>query len=115
MKLIAVVFDKRHYKVRDKISNSPLLKTTQVLFERVHYSNKKTLIVFDQMESSLRKEKGSHRKMLSILQSNDGMERIFVDEYSNITDIEFQQSKNDNFLQLADICSYTIRRQFMEH
>ena len=38
-----------------------------------------------------------------------------IDKYTNIEDIEFQQSKNENFLQLADICAYNIRRQFMEH
>lgn len=53
--------------------------------------------------------------MLGILKSNDGMEQVYVDQYSHITDIEFQESKKENFLQLADICSYTIRRQFMEH
>lgn len=114
LKLIATVFDKRQYKNRDVPSNDPLLKSTQVLFERIHYTWKKTNIVFDQMESSLRKEKWSHWKMLWVLRSNDGMDQIYVENYSNILDIEFQQSKNENFLQIADICSYTIRRQFMQ-
>lgn len=115
IKIIATVFDKRQYRLRDKIENCPLLKSTQVFFERIQYIWKKTIIVFDQMESSLSKESGKHKKILNIKKSNDWMSRIYIQEYTLISDIEFQKSCNDNFLQLADICAYNIRRQFMEH
>lgn len=113
--IIATVFDKRQYKFRDKIENTPLLKTTQVILERVQYMWKDTIIVFDQMEASLQKQKWDHGKILKIHESNLWMENIFVDSYSHIKDIEFQKSISENMLQIADICAYNVRRQFMQH
>lgn len=117
LKLFAAVFDKRYYGDRKRLTpdGDPLLKTTQVILERIHSQGGKSVIVFDQMENSLKREKGKHGAMLKIFQSNDGMEGTYVPSYTNITDISFDQSKDENFLQVADVCAYNVHRQFLEY
>ncbi len=66
------------------------------------------------MESSLRLTVGHHDKILKVFRKNEEMEKIYVDEYTKITDIKFMQSEKENFLQVADICAYNIFRQFLE-
>ena len=116
LKLIAVVFDKRFYgdAKRQKSEGIPLLKTAQMLFERLQYAGNYHIVIFDQMESSLKLTIGHHDRILNVLQKNAGMEKIYVDEYDKITDIKFMQSCNENFLQVADVCAYNIFRQFVE-
>ncbi len=117
LKIISVVFDKRYYgdAKRQKAEGAPLLKTTQILFERLQYAGNYHIVVFDQMESSLRLTAGHHHKILNILQDNTGMEKIYVDQYDTISDIKFMESCNENFLQVADVCAYNIFRQFVEY
>lgn len=117
LKLIGVVFDKRFYgdKKRQKEEGNPLLKTTQLLFERLEYLNGYNIVIFDQMESSLKLTIGQHDKILSVFRENIGMEKIYVDKYTKITDIKFMKSSRENFLQVADICAYNIFRQFVEY
>ena len=117
LKLFAAVFDKRFYgdRKRSMSDGDPLLKTTQVIFERIHRQGGENVIVFDQMEDSLRKERGKHGAMLKIFQSNDGMKSAYVPEYTNITDIYFDESHTENFLQIADTCAYNVHRQFLEY
>ncbi|NQU82653.1 MAG: DUF3800 domain-containing protein [Parcubacteria group bacterium] len=116
MKIIAVVFDKRYYgdEKRQTPEGIPLLKSTQVLFERLHYAGNLHIVVFDQMESSLRVTKGQQGRILNILQDNSGMEKIYVDKYNTISDIVFVESYNENFIQVADVCAYNIFRQFIK-
>lgn len=116
LKLVAVVFDKRFYgdAKRQKSEGIPLLKTAQMLFERLQYAGNYHIVIFDQMESSLKLSVGQHDKILNVFQKNHGMEKIYVDKYDKITDIKFMQSRNENFLQIADICAYNIYRQFVE-
>lgn len=116
LKLIAVVFDKRYYgdAKRKTADGAPLSKTTQVLLERLQYAGGYHIVVFDQMESSLKLTIGHHNKILNVFQKNEGMEKIYVDKYNKITDIKFMKSSNENFLQIADICAYNIYRQFVE-
>lgn len=116
LKLISVVFDKRHYgdEKRRKSEGSPLLKSSQLLFERLEYSSGYNVVVFDQMESSLKLTVGQHDKILKVFRKNEAMEKIYVDNYTKITDIKFMQSEKENFLQVADICAYNIFRQFLE-
>lgn len=117
LKLFAVVFDKRFYgdAKRKKEEGHPLSKATQVLFERFEYSVGYNIITFDQMESSLRLTHGRHDKILNVYSKNSGMDIIYVDQYTKITDIQFKKSSNENFLQIADICAYNVFRQFCEH
>jgi len=116
LKLIAVVFDKRFYgdAKRQKGEGVPLLKTAQMLFERLQYAGNYNVVVFDQMESSLKLTIGQHDKILNVFQKNHGMEKIYVDKYDKIVDIKFMESCHENFLQVADICAYNIFRQFVE-
>jgi len=114
LKIIAIVFDKRFFgdAKRQKEEGHPLLKTTQVLFERLEYSSGYNIVTFDQMESSLRMTHGKHNKILNIHSKNLGMDVIYVDQYTHVTDIQFKKSSNENFLQVADLCAYNIFRQF---
>lgn len=115
LKLIATIFDKRHYKNRTDPDKQPLLKSVQAIFERVEHIGKDTHIVFDQMESSLSLEKWKHKWICNIAKWNIWLSQSYIEDYTHIKKIEFQKSHNENFLQIADICSYVIRRQFMEH
>jgi len=117
LKLFGIVFDKRFYgdAKRQTSEGNPLLKTVQCLLERLEYAGGYNILVFDQMESSLKLTIGQHDKILNVFRKNVGMEKIFVDKYTKITDIKFMKSYQENFLQVADICAYNIFRQFVEH
>ena len=117
LKIIATVFDKRYFgdAKRTTPDGIPLLKSTQVLLERLQYAGNYNLVVFDQMESSLKVTKGQQGKILNVFQDNGEMQNIFVEKYDAIVDINFKESKTENFLQVADICAYTIFRQFVEY
>ena len=115
MKILAVVFDKRYYgdAKRQRPEGKPLLKSTQVLFERIQFAGNYNIVIFDQMESSLKVTTGQHGKILKVFQKNEGMEKIYVERYDKIADMKFMESKNENFLQVADICAYNVFRQFV--
>lgn len=117
MKLIAAVFDKRCYgdAKRQTVDGSPLLKSTQILFERIHYAGNYNIVIFDQMESSLAVSKGQHKEILGVFEKNSGIENPYVEKYKNITDIKFSQSCYENFLQVADVCAYNIYQQFVKY
>lgn len=74
VKIISVVFDKRYYgdAKRSTPEGIPLLKTTQVLFERLQYAGNYQIVVFDQMESSLKLSVGQHKTILQVFQENAG-------------------------------------------
>lgn len=116
LRLFATVFDKRCFgdAKRKQGEGNPLLKSAQVLFERLQYAGNYNVVIFDQMESSLQLSAGQHGRILSVLKENQGMKNIHVNKYSHIADIKFMQSCNQNFLQVADVCAYNIFRQFVE-
>lgn len=116
LKLMGIIFDKRFYgdAKRQTSEGNPLLKTVQCLFERLEFTNGYNIVVFDQMESSLKLTAGQHSKILGVFRKNFGMKKIYVDKYTKITDIKFMKSCEENFLQVADICGYNIFRQFLE-
>jgi len=117
LKLIATVFDKRCYgdAKRQTADGSPLLKSMQVMFERVQYQNNYNVMVIDQFEDRLKATHGRHGDITAVHQSNHDMEGIYVEDYSNITDIKFARSCDENFLQVADVCAYNIYRQFIDY
>lgn len=112
--IFSVVFDKRQFKYRDVDNNNILLKSVQVLFERIEKSGYLTKIVFDQMDKSLRKTSGDNGKILEIFNWKNKKVVWYCENYKNILDIEFQKSDNENLLQIADLIAYNIRRQFMQ-
>lgn len=116
LKTLAVVFDKRYYgdAKRSSPGGIPLLKTTQVLFERLQYAGGYHIVVFDQMESSLKITTGQHGKILNVFRENKGMEKVYVEGYDRLSDVKFMESKNENFLQIADVCAYNVFRQFAQ-
>lgn len=116
MKLIAVVFDKRYYGGKRLLADgNPLYKSTQVLFERINKCGQYNLVIFDQMDESLKVTKGHHKAMVGIKDGNKGMTQVYTNEYESITDVSFAHSHNENFLQIADICAYNVHRQFTEY
>ena len=117
LKIISIIFDKRYFgdKKRSSLEGNPLVKTSQTLFERLQYLGDKNVVVFDQMESSLKVTSGKHRLILSVLENKEKIGEIFVDDYTSITNIEFAKSSRENFLQIADICGYPIYRQFVHY
>lgn len=117
MKLVAVVFDKRFYgqAKRKMPEGTPLVKCTQVLFERLQYLEDECIVIFDQMEEHLKIDKGNHEKILKIHQTGGDFENIFVKTFDKILDVEFKKSSIENFIQIADLCAYNIFRQFVEY
>lgn len=118
MTIMATIFDKRHYKNRNPVyypDNQPLMKCSQALFERIEKIWNDTHIVFDQMESSLSVLKWKHRWICDIAKGNIWLDKSYINEYKHIKCVEFQQSHSENFLQIADICAYNVRRQFMQY
>ena len=116
MKLISIVFDKRFYgRKRILPDGNPLYKTTQVLFERINKCGQYNLVIFDQMDESLKVTAGHHKIIVGIKDGNTGLNQFYMNEYENITDVIFTHSHNENFLQIADICAYNVHRQFTEY
>jgi hypothetical protein len=117
IKVIGVVFDKRYYKNRKE--NDPFCKTAQVLFERIEYFMYRlksyTILVIDQMESSLSTIRGKNKEFKDVLLNKKKMEPTFVETFSRIKNINFRRSKDENFLQLIDLAAYNILRQFVDH
>ena len=117
IKIIGIVFDKRYFKYRSISQNDPLLRTTQIIFERIHKesgSGNSNIVIFDQMESDINVKKGKHGQILNLLLQNKEMKTVYISKY-NIQELSFEKSYKSNFLQIADMCAYTINRQFMEH
>lgn len=112
--IYGVVFDKRQYKYRKDDNSNILLKSAQALFERIEKSWKQTKFVFDQMDKSLVKTTWDNWKILQILKWENMNIVRYNENFKNIVDIEFQKSNNENMLQLADLISYNIRRQYMQ-
>ena len=117
LKLIGVVFDKRYYgdEKRRSSEGNPLLKTVQVLFERIQYTGGYNIVTFDQFEDHLKLDRGSHEKILNVVQPNDDWDQVYVKNFDSIIDIKFIQSKRENFIQIADLCAYNIFRQFVHY
>lgn len=82
--IMSVVYDKQKFsdKKRVQTDGDPLLKSCQILFERVEYLGKSTSIYFDQMESQLSISKGRHGKIMNLYQTNQDMSHIYVDNYT---------------------------------
>ena len=116
LKLIATVFDKRCYgdAKRQTTDGSALFKSMQIMFERVQYQNNYNVMVIDQFEDRLKATHGRHGVITSVHQSNHDMDGIYVEKYSNITDVKFERSCDENFLQVADVCAYNVYRQFVK-
>ena len=117
MKFVAIVFDKRFYghAKRKMPDGTPLVKCTQVLFERLQYLEDECVVIFDQMEDHLKINKGDHKKILKISQTGGDFENVYVKRFNKIIDVEFKKSSIENFIQIADVCAYNIFRQFVEY
>lgn len=115
LKLFAAIHDKRQIRQRSEIKHDPLLKTTQILLERIHKSGGYNIVVFDQMDSGISLDSKNHKNILGVYTGNKGMSEIYISNYSNISDVSFMVSSKENFLQIADVCAYNVNRQFMEY
>jgi hypothetical protein len=118
LKIIGIVFDKRFYgdNKRKTADGDPLVKCAQVLFERLQYLNTYHIVVFDQFEHHLQlRSRGQHRRILNVIQNKGGLQKVYVDRYDKIIDIKFSKSRDENFIQIADLCAYNIYRQFVHY
>lgn len=117
IKLIGVVFDKRFYGEAKRLTaeGTPLLKTTQILFERVSRQPGECTVVFDQMDAQIKSTKGHQGNIEAVFQSNSGLQNIYMKGYPKIKKVLFEDSAKENFLQIADICAYNLFRQFQDH
>lgn len=114
--IIACVFDKRYYRNRDK---DPFLCAMQVLFERIEYFMKDEkatcTLVIDQLEDSLSIDTGRNGELFEVFIGKRSSGPRFLKSYRHINSIHFRKSKDDHFLQLADIAAYNVFRQFVDH
>ena len=109
----AVVIDKRYYK-NNRFERKPLELATQVLFDRIElHTNRQCIIIFDQMDHQVKTTKRDQGQILQI--SNRTIDLgSFREKYSH-THVGFEESKNSNFLQLADTAAYNVLRQFVDY
>lgn len=116
VKILSVVFNKLAFneKSRNTLDGNPLLKATQVLFDRIALLNTPSEIFFDQMDDHLKINKGRNGEIYSIYNKKSSFNTDFNFDYANIEKIEFQKSSGSNFLQLADVFGYNIFRQFVD-
>jgi hypothetical protein len=112
IKIQCVVLDKRYYSHR--LGRSPLAITAQALFDRIELGpNRASLILFDQMEESLRSEVREQGEILKVASHEIDL-GAFFEKYSHAS-IGFEKSKNSNFFQIADTVAYNILRQFVDY
>ena len=117
IKIIGVVFDKRCYgeNLRVTPDGNPLLKSVQILFERILYAKQEHSVVFDQFLAGLKVVRGPHKEILDIRDGKDELTKLHIGKFSNIKNVNFANSAIENFVQLADICAYNIYRQFVDY
>ena len=113
LQIQAVILDKRYYKNK-RVDNMPLDLTTQALLDRVEWHpRRESTIVYDQMDSQVRSERGDQGRIIHLADRSINL-GSFQEKYTH-TGIRFEESKNSNFLQLADTVAYNTYRQFVEH
>lgn len=109
----AVLLDKRYYK-HLRTAKSPLDITAQVMFDRVEmHPNRECTIIFDQMDHQVKTEKRDQGSILQIADKTIDL-GSFHKKYSHVS-VGFEESKNSNFLQLADTVAYNVLRQFIDY
>lgn len=113
LQIQAIVLDKRYYKNK-RIDNMPLDLATQALLDRVEWHPMHdSTIVFDQMDSQITSTRGDQGKIIHLADRSVNL-GSFHNKYTH-TAVRFEESKNSNFLQLADTAAYNTLRQFIEH
>lgn len=109
----AIVLDKRYYK-NPRVTQKPLEIATQVLFDRIElHPNKQCDVVFDQMDHQVKTKKRDQGQILQIADKTIDL-GSFHQKYSHAS-VRFEESKNSNFLQLADTAAYNVLRQFVDY
>lgn len=113
LQIQAVVLDKRYYKNK-RADNMPLDLATQALLDRVEWHPmRESTIVFDQMDSQVRSKRGDQGRIIHLADRSINL-GSFQEKYTH-TAVRFEESKNSNFLQLADTAAYNTYRQFIDH
>lgn len=116
IKLISVIFDKRYYGEAKRLTanGDPFIMSCHVLLERLKMIGHPVHVHFDQFDSNLKVTKGHHKAIHSLQYSKIPITR-YTDNMNHIKHIDFKKSSTENFLQLVDIASYNVYRQFVEH
>ncbi len=111
----AFVLDKRYFAGKRAVT-TPLGIMTQMRFDRlVLYStiDEERIVIFDQMESDVRAIRGDQEEILRVSKQEINASPFFS-QYAH-SDVRFEKSSNNNFLQLADTAAYNIFRQFVDN
>ncbi len=112
---IAIVVDKRYYKNPRFIEKTPLDIAAVTLFDRTEmHPNSKCRIVFDQMDKHIKARTGSQGKVLQLSNTKIELNGKQSKKYHHIS-VDFDNSTNSNFLQLADMVAYNVWRQFVDY
>lgn len=113
LQIQAVVLDKRYYS-EQRHRRSPLDIATVALLDRIErHPKRECIIMFDQMESSIRSIKGDQGRILKIADKTIDLDSFQDGSYSHIN-VQFGRSDRSNFLQLADTVAYNVRRQLVD-
>lgn len=109
----AVLLDKRYYGPM-RSHRKPLEIAAQVMFDRIEmHPNRECSIIFDQMDHQVKAEKRDQGQILRIADKTINL-NSFHSKYSHVS-VDFEESKNSNFLQLADTVAYNVLRQFIDY
>lgn len=115
MQLIAIVVDKRYFKNPRYDGKIPLEIAAEALFDRTElHPNRECKIIFDQMDSQVKSRRRDQGKVFKIANTKIDLEDgKYENKYHHIS-VDFDNSRNSNFLQLADMVAYNVWRQFVE-
>ena len=116
MQLFAVVVDKRYYNKIRGTGKIPLELAAETLFDRTElHPNRECKIIFDQMDEQIRSDHREQGKVLRIANTRIDLEDGKYKSKYHHSSVGFENSKNSNFLQLADIVAYNVWRQFVDY
>jgi len=112
---IAIVVDKRYFLNARHNGKNSLDIAAEALFDRNElHPWKECRIVFDQMDSQIRKKSGQQGQVLQISDTKMELDGMLLKKYHHIS-VEFDKSCNSNSLQLADMVAYNTWRQFVDY
>ncbi len=119
VQIIAAVIDRARFPGRSKAGETPLSIAYTILFERIERCmqkiNGRALLIFDKIEDDEMKRVGYEKQLGEQHEQQREEGTPLVDVRSVVESLFFVRSSQNNGVQLADLCSYNIFRQFRDH
>ncbi len=119
VQIVAAVIDRARFPIRCRTGETPLSMAYTILFERIERCMQKTdgraILIFDKIEDNEMKRVGYEKHLAEQHEQHREEGTEFVDVRCVVEDLFFVRSSQNNGVQLADLCSYNIFRQFRDY